>query len=142
MRFKRETITRETLDKLSRTMSVIPTTEMMIMLGEGEPIHFDDYINMLSWLSSHVQSSNYVEATFYIFADGTYAVNVDYDHSTTISCDIWLQQKSDGWYYDGKKVVGAGHTHRSSSNPSEDDIPGKYPGVTDYIIYNGRYHTY
>jgi len=35
MRLKRQKFTRETLDEMSNTMSVIPTSELMSMYGEG-----------------------------------------------------------------------------------------------------------
>ena len=136
-------ITKKALDELATTMSVIPVLEQMSYVGASDPYNFSTKSELSSFLQSHVSTSNssYVEATFYFFADGSYGANVDKDHSTATTSNIILQAKSDGWYYDGKKVVATGHTHKESSEPSDEE-GAHYEGVEDYIYFEDGYYFY
>jgi len=165
MKFKREKITQATLDEMARTMSVIPSSELMSMLGEGGTTIYigskpelDCYLNRYWYLSASEDQLDQIEAAFYRFKDGTYAVYID-DANGWASMGagwknycwhpltyIWGSSNS-GIYFEGKEIDMIGHTHFLSSDLGSNDIlspPNGYDGplATFSIYYAGLYFSY
>ena len=160
MAFKREKIRRSLLDEMEKTMSVIPMSELMLMIGEYGagyyPLNNKDELD--TWLSEHMQDPNYVEAVFYFFEDGTVGAYI----STKNTSDMAVVSHGNHLDYyghasfSGKIFTSWGHTHTAYSTPTvylpltehygePDDISTKINvGVNNaaYIYYQGSYYQF
>ena len=143
MKFKREKIKRSQLDELSRTMSVIPMSELMLMMGEYGPGYYElsNCSEMDDWLSSHVQDPNYKEAVFYWFDDGSVGMLI-LPTNTPKDCDVLCTFNSSGQaMFSGKTFSSYGHTHLTTSDISTSDYSAKDAiGLPTCIYFSGIYH--
>ena len=153
MEFKRGKIRRAQLDEMAKTMSVIPISELMLMIGEYGPGYYSiSNLNSLnSWLSSHVMDTQtYVEAVYYFFNDGTYGVYIDPTNTKNFGQPGGQKNPVTGQFsISGKYFNGWGHTHVNYSTPTvytngkEDDITAKnYFGLPTSIYYQGHYYAF
>jgi len=145
MRLKRQKFTRETLDEMSRTMSVIPTSELMSMYGEGgSSWYLSDECALISFLSS--KSSEDIEVMFVRFFDGTYLAYIDDSNKSNYATMTLLRDPNTGYYYtsEGKWVVSIGHSHgpNDTSDPSDDDLLNMVTGLPHSIYKGGYFHPY
>jgi hypothetical protein len=134
-------VTTQSLDEMARTMRVIPMSELIDITGGSTITYWTTLNELTGYLSSQVMSPDYIEVAFYEFSDGTYAAYIpDTASNTSSTVTTFLQEKSDGWYFDGKRVVAEGHTHSNSPTPSDDDNANQFSGVSSYIYYDGTYY--
>ena len=157
MKFKREKIKRSQLDELSKTMSVIPMSELMLMMGEyAETHYFDDIFQLTNFISAGMFS---IEIAFVRFTDGTFAAHIDWDKNTDNKAYIALTPYASGsqiqyYAFEGKIIDTHGHTHLGSGSPfpswssdpeDESDMQNKadYPEIPNWLIYyGGNYYSY
>ena len=141
---KRRRMTRESLDELAATMPIISESELFDMIGEGgQTYYFDSYWGMVSFLSAHTMSPDYVEASFFGFDDGTYAVYID-DFNEVQNSYFTRYPNQDGTYSlepGGKTIVSRGHTHIYSNEASTAD-KNAWNGVPRYIFYSCILYSY
>ena len=139
------TITKQSLDVLARTMSVIPMSKLMgIIAGGSYTQYFSTQSQLNNFLSAQGANSEWKETAFVIFADGTFAAYFD-DDNTRAYCSLPLTPSTAGnYYFEGKQITGWGHTHDdiSGPGPSDDDQPNKVPGLSHYIWYGGSFSYY
>ena len=152
MAFKREKIRRSLLDEMEKTMSVIPISELMLMIGELSPGYYAaPNLNTLnSWLSSHVMDTeNYREAVFYQFTDGTFGILI-LESNTSTQATVKKDKDASGQFsFSGKYFNAWGHTHMYQSTPtinsdgSPDDISTKNNiGLPTSIYFHGKYYSF
>lgn len=106
---------------------------------------FDNQNGLVGFLYNWVLSPDYVEVVIYFFTDGTHLVILDDRNTVGSNITAFDAGGSTGnYYYDGKKIVSVGHTHMSSSNPSDADyyVKNNYQGIGHFIYYNGAFHYY
>ena len=144
MFFKKEKIKRSQLDQLSRTMSVIPMSELMLMMGELGPGYYsaNNFMELASMLSNHVMDSSYVEAVYYHFPDGTYGIYIHPDN-TDFRGHVGGNEDSSGQYsIYGKYFDSWGHTHIYNSMPTDpQDYSTKNKiGLPTSIYYQGIFY--
>ena len=155
MKFKREKIKRSQLDELSKTMSVIPMSELMLMMGEYAETHYcNDIYQLTNFISAGMFS---IEIAFVRFTDGTYAAHVDWDNNTDVIANITLTPYVSGgqiqyYAFEGKRIDTHGHTHLSSPLPTSNSDPqegndmqtkAQFSEIPNWLIYyGGNYYSY
>ena len=148
-----KTITKQSLDVLARTMSVIPMSKLMGIIAGGDgytSINFNNQASFESYMNQWITNSNFVELSYYRYADGTwevfrYATNTS--HSCTTPGPVQYGNSVSGYSYEfgGKTIIGRGHIHGDNSFPSNSDFlsAAETPGLPCHIYYgNGFYMTY
>ena len=137
-------VTKQSLDELARTMTVIPSHELLNFVGGAFTYYFATINELTSFLSSWtMQGDEYVEAMFFQFEDGSYAVHVS-DKNTGYHSSYSYTRGDDGSsiYFSGNRIVSVGHTHRYDTDLSDQDIITMNNGnnIGRYIYYNGLYY--
>ena len=109
---------------------------------------FDNEKDLKKFLSSWVKNADYVEVEIYFYKDGTYDVVRDKENTLT-RCYSNLKKgegENKGKYYnDGKEVVGFGHTHHNTpepSYPSDTNYAAANKGIDHYIFYGNSLYPY
>ena len=137
-------ITRESLDELGRTMSIIPASEMIRFLA-GEVGKYSNRTTLTNYLNSWLKDPNYVELVLISYYDGSYDIYKHPDNSKTkcyypqfefISCNTCPGGRQ--YYYNKHAIYGIGHTHHNEGVISQTDLNAKaaFSGLDHYI-----YHT-
>ena len=148
---KRGKIRREQLDEMSRTMSVIPMSELMLMMGEYPPGYYNIEMSEIdAWLNNHLQDPNYKEAVYYWFNDGTVGIFISAGNTDKLAHVAYYKNPETGKVsFSGKYFRAWGHTHKYSSTPTvysdgkHDDISVKNNiGTLATIYYEGVYYKY
>ena len=148
---KRGQIRREQLDEMSRTMSVIPMSELMLMMGEYAPGTYNIENSKLDdWLNEHLKDPDYKEAVYYFYADGTVGIFIHQDNTDMSAQVAYSKDNATGQVsFSGKYFTAWGHTHKYSSTPTikangqHDDISVKNNiGTPTSIFYEDFYYGY
>ena len=92
----------------------------------------------------------YTEVNIYFYADGTFEVSKHPDAETNRTDNgLKYYDTSEGIkvpYFNDKLVIGYGHTHKGSMEPSSDgedtDQTSRINGIDNYIFYRGEFHKY
>ena len=148
MEFKRKKISRVLLDEMAKTMSVIPMSELMLMIGEYGPGYYtvDNQNSLNSWLSVHVMDiQNYREAVFYAYNDGTFGILIYPQNTATFGIVEWHKHPVTGQNsFSGKYFNAWGHTHINSFYPTigVDDSTKIKIGLPTSIYYQCLYYDF
>ena len=149
-------LTKQNLDELARTMSVIPEAELNMFAGGG--FTYTSYANQAaleSAMNSWIKNTSYKEVTIFQFSDGTYGVyqndantsSYNYVPSGTIQGTNCNGSPCTPYTYtgNGKTIIAMGHTHDDNSFPSNSYFASaaNTPGLPRFVYEgNGVYVTY
>jgi hypothetical protein len=117
------------------------------LLKGGTYETYNSQPSLLSFLSSWVNSPDYVEVFIIAYTNGSLATWID-SENTTHSSGISIYTKYNKHFTDvggnSSAIVWVAHTHRTSSSAGAADIAfkNKYPHMGHRIYYNGYFHSY
>ena len=108
-------ITRESLDELEKTMSIIPMSELIRFLAGDTHIFLPSEFELDQYLFDWVRNPNYVELSFFYYDDGSCGIFIDSRNTASMNYVPKIQYTHDsngGYYsYGGRVITGIGHTH-------------------------------
>ena len=102
---------------------------------------FSDEEGAYAYLDQQIASSSYVEIVLIVFEDGQVMTYTTSDNDATTSFYPPLTQLTDEKWYSifnsTSPVSYIAHTHRYSSEPSQEDIDNRYDGLDERIYTSG-----
>jgi hypothetical protein len=121
----------------------------LLKSGTVENYGGEDWYALMSFLSSWVNSADYVEVCIVAHVDGTYSTWIDDNNTTNKAHITYTQNTGTGAYYftqggNTGPVSWVAHTHRNSKNASNADKAAKAenPGLPTSIYCQGGFYDY
>jgi hypothetical protein len=117
----------------------------LLKSGKTETWYGEDWYFLMSFLSSWVNSSNYVELFIITHQNGSYSTWID-DKNTSNTAYITYTTSNGKYYFGGNSspISRIAHTHRNSQYPSGADMTTKsnMSGISHNIYYQGGFYAY